>query len=120
MHQPTDVDGSTSGSPDHTDDAAVAGTPVVVRRNAGLAALVGAGASAIAIAYLWRASASGAPLDWVLCLVMVGTMDESRSALMTAALLGAVAEKRARHTIVDITGSKTMDATWPSPLPVLR
>jgi cytoskeleton protein RodZ len=48
------------------------GTPVVVRRNAGLAALVGAGASAIAIAYLWRATSTGTPLDWVLCLAMTG------------------------------------------------
>ena len=35
-------------------------TPVVVRRNAGLAALVGAAASAMAIAYLWRATQTGA------------------------------------------------------------
>ena len=44
--------------------------PVVVRRNAGFAALVGAAASAIAIAYLWRATQSAAPLDWALCGVM--------------------------------------------------
>ena len=44
--------------------------PVEVRRNAGLAALVGAIASAVGIAYLWRAVDSSAPLDWLLCLVM--------------------------------------------------
>ena len=95
MHQPTDVDGSTTGSPDHTDDAAAAGTPVVVRRNAGLAALVGAGASAIAIAYLWRASASGAPLDWALCLVMaaiaalnLANLVDARTPLLVADDLG--------------------------------
>lgn len=44
--------------------------PVVVRRNAGLAALVGAAASAVAIAYLWRASSSGSPLDWAMCAIL--------------------------------------------------
>jgi len=39
---------------------------VEVRRNAGLAALVGGLASAVAIAYLARASATGAVLDWTL------------------------------------------------------
>ncbi|HYO39822.1 MAG TPA: helix-turn-helix domain-containing protein [Nocardioidaceae bacterium] len=43
---------------------------VVVRRNAGLAALVGAAASAVAIAYLWRATQSADVLDWVLCALM--------------------------------------------------
>ncbi|MEO5710963.1 MAG: RodZ domain-containing protein [Nocardioidaceae bacterium] len=94
MHQPTDVDGS-SGSTDRTDDVAVGSTPVVVRRNAGLAALVGAGASAIAIAYLWRASASGAPLDWVLFLVMaaiavlnLANLVDARTPLLVADDLG--------------------------------
>ena len=45
------------------DDTATTGRPVVVRRNAGLAALVGGVASAVAIAYLARAAQSGAPLD---------------------------------------------------------
>ncbi|NUS51103.1 MAG: hypothetical protein HOQ22_08720, partial [Nocardioidaceae bacterium] len=54
------------------DDTATTGRPVVVRRNAGLAALVGGVASAVAIAYLARAAQSGAPLDWLLCLVMAG------------------------------------------------
>ena len=70
MPQPTDLDTVTVHPED--EDTPATGTPVVVRRNAGLAALVGAGASAIAIAYLWRATASGAPLDWALCLVMAG------------------------------------------------
>src|SRR4051812_50202999 len=56
----------------HRDDTVVAGPPVVVRRNAGLAALVGAGASAIAIAYLWRATQSAAPPDRALCPGMAG------------------------------------------------
>jgi cytoskeleton protein RodZ len=41
-----------------------------VRRNATVSVIIGAAASAIAIAYLWRAVATGAPLDWLLCLAM--------------------------------------------------
>ena len=41
-------------------------TEVSVRRNGGLAALVGALASAVAIAWLGRASDTGAVLDWAL------------------------------------------------------
>ncbi len=44
--------------------------PVEVRRNSGVAALVGAVASAVAIAYLARASSTGAALDWVLAAAM--------------------------------------------------
>jgi hypothetical protein len=69
--------------------------PVVVRRNSGLAALIGAAASAIAIAYLWRASQSGALVDWLLCAVMavVGTtylvtLVDSRTPLLVADELG--------------------------------
>jgi hypothetical protein len=77
------------------DETLVAGVPVVVRRNAGLAALVGAGASAIAIAYLWRATQSAAPLDWVLCLVMavvaavfLANLVDARTPLLVADDLG--------------------------------
>ncbi|QZY30399.1 helix-turn-helix domain-containing protein [Nocardioides coralli] len=45
---------------------ALAPEAVVVRRNAGLAALVGGLAAAIAIGYLARAAETGAVLDWVL------------------------------------------------------
>src|SRR3954452_9051540 len=79
----------------HRDETVVAGPPVVVRRNAGLAALVGAGASAIAIAYLWRANQSSAPLDWALCLVMAGVaatfltnLVDARTPLLVADDLG--------------------------------
>ena len=50
------------------DETLLAGTPVVVRRAAGLSAVIGAGASAIAIAYLWRAVETGSVLDWALCV----------------------------------------------------
>ena len=67
MREPSDEPNDHVSSGDET---VLAGTPVVVRRNAGLAAVIGAAASAIAIAYLWRAVDSGAPLDWALCLVL--------------------------------------------------
>jgi cytoskeleton protein RodZ len=93
MPQPTDLD--TTTPPSHDDEVGLTGTPVVVRRNAGLAALVGAGASATAIAYLWRATASGAPLDWVLCLVMaaiaalyLANLVDARTPLLVADDLG--------------------------------
>src|SRR4051794_15445152 len=77
------------------DDTLVVGVPVVVRRNAGLAALVGAGASAIAIAYLWRATSSGAALDWVVCLVM---------ALVAAAFLANLVDARTPLLMADDLG----------------
>ena len=43
---------------------------VEIRRNAGLSAAVGAVASAVGIAYLARATGTGAVLDWLLFLVM--------------------------------------------------
>ena len=83
------------GQPFRHDDSQGAAAPVVVRRNAGLAALVGAGASAIAIAYLWRATASAAPLDWALCLLMAGiaayhlaNLVDARTPLLVADDLG--------------------------------
>ena len=73
----------------------VAGTPVVVRRHAGVAALVGATASAVAIAYLWRASQTMTVLDWALCGVMaviaavyLSSLVDSRTPLLVADDLG--------------------------------
>ena len=51
-------------------DVTAAPDQVEVRRNATVSGVIGAAASAIAIAYLWRAVDSGAPLDWLLCLAM--------------------------------------------------
>ncbi|MGZ4581989.1 MAG: hypothetical protein ACXVXG_15250, partial [Nocardioidaceae bacterium] len=90
-----DTSGHDHGHDHGHDQTLVAGTPVVVRRNAGLAALIGAGASAIAIAYLWRATQSGTVVDWGLCLVMAslaafylsGLLD-SRTPLVVADDLG--------------------------------
>ncbi len=47
--------------------------------------------------------------EGILCLPIVGIMDTARSSDMTDALLRAVVEKRARCTIVDITGIEVMD-----------
>ena len=63
--QPDDEYGGPAGR--SGDESLLAGTPVVVRRAAGLSATIGAGASAIAIAYLWRAVETGSALDWALC-----------------------------------------------------
>jgi hypothetical protein len=53
-----------------TEPLGLAPDPVEVRRNAGVAVLVGAVASAVAIAYLARASSTGSWLDWLLFVVM--------------------------------------------------
>jgi rsbT co-antagonist protein RsbR len=47
--------------------------------------------------------------DRVLCLPVVGVMDSTRGAEMTEALLRGVVEKRARCTIIDVTGIEVMD-----------
>jgi rsbT co-antagonist protein RsbR len=47
--------------------------------------------------------------DGVLCLPVVGVMDTARSAEMTTSLLQAVVDKKARCTIIDITGIDVMD-----------
>jgi cytoskeleton protein RodZ len=83
------------GDSSSSDETLVAGTPVVVRRNAGLAALIGAGASAIAIAYLWRASQSGALVDWALCLSL---------ALIAAFYLSSLVDSRTPLVVADDLG----------------
>lgn len=47
--------------------------------------------------------------EGVLCLPVVGIVDSVRSAQMTDVLLQAIAEKRTRCAIVDITGIEVMD-----------
>jgi len=67
--RPGPTDEEYGGPTDRSgDETLLAGTPVVVRRAAGLSAVIGAGASAIAIAYLWRAVETGSVLDWALCV----------------------------------------------------
>jgi rsbT co-antagonist protein RsbR len=47
--------------------------------------------------------------EGVLCLPVVGVVDSVRSGQMTDVLLQAIAEKRSRCAIVDITGIEVMD-----------
>ena len=68
---------------------------VEVRRNAAVAALVGAGSSAMAIAYVTRAVSTGGVLDWVFGLVLgaVGvsqlvSLVDSRTPLLVADAFG--------------------------------
>ncbi|AKU99874.1 RsbR, positive regulator of sigma-B [Labilithrix luteola] len=47
--------------------------------------------------------------EGILCLPVVGVLDSTRSAEMTEALLTAIVEKKARCSIIDITGIQVMD-----------
>jgi Helix-turn-helix domain len=69
--------------------------PVEVRRRAGLAVALGAGASLVAIAYLARAVSGGNPVDWVLFVVLgaigvvnLGALVDARTPLLVADDLG--------------------------------
>jgi len=92
VHPDTEVLDETRSVP---DEPVVAGTPVVVRRHAGVAALIGAAASAMAIAYLWRASQSMAVLDWALFGVM---------ALVAAGYLASLVDARTPLLVADDLG----------------
>jgi Helix-turn-helix domain len=82
----------------------VAPDPVEVRRNAGLAAVVGAIASGVAIAYLARATSTGAVLDWVLAGVM---------GLLGVAHLAAFVDARTPLLVADTQGVRIrLGGTW--------
>ncbi len=55
--------------PDARPEDATGPPSVTVRRNIAWAAPVAVAASAVAIAYVWRATSTGSILDWLLCLV---------------------------------------------------
>jgi hypothetical protein len=77
---------------------------VEVRRNAGLAAFVGAVASGVAIAYLARATHTGAPLDWVLAAVM---------GVLGIAHLAALVDARTPLLVADTQGVRIrLGNTW--------
>jgi len=63
---------AAGGDVEHSTGSVLSAAPdvVEVRRNGGLAALVGAAASGVAIAYLGRATETGAALDWFLVAAM--------------------------------------------------
>ena len=93
-----------------SDDAARGGQlalapePVDVRRNAGLMAVVGGGAAAIAIAYLARASATGAVWDWALAGVL---------ALIAVFYLAAFVDSRTPLMVADSQGIRVrLGRSW--------
>jgi rsbT co-antagonist protein RsbR len=45
----------------------------------------------------------------VLCVPIVGVLDSARASELTTALLSAVVEKKARYSIIDVTGIEVMD-----------
>jgi hypothetical protein len=77
---------------------------VEVRRNAGLAALVGAIASGVAIAYLARATNTGAAIDWALAAVM---------GVLGVAHLAAFVDARTPLLVADTQGVRIrLGNTW--------
>ena len=87
----------TEGEDEHGPGNDVTEAPEVieVRRNAVVSVVIGAAASAISIAYLWRAVDSSAPLDWLLCLLMgamavvfLRSLLDSRTPLLVADEMG--------------------------------
>jgi Helix-turn-helix domain len=87
-----------------TEPLGLAPDAVEVRRNAGLAAFVGAVASGVAIAYLARATNTGAPLDWVLAAVM---------GVLGIAHLAAFVDARTPLLVADTQGVRIrLGNTW--------
>ena len=98
------TDGQTDGESPTAEPLGLAPDPVEIHRNAGLAALVGGVASAVAIAYLARATDTGAALDWLLFAVM--------GALGVAHLLAFV-DARTPLLVADTQGVRIrLGRTW--------
>ena len=77
---------------------------VEVRRNGGLAAVVGIVAAGVAIAWFSRAIATGAAWDWVLVVV---------TAAIAALWLGAFADARTPLLVADVQGVRArLGRTW--------
>jgi hypothetical protein len=82
----------------------VARDAVEVRRNGGLAALLGAGASTVAIAFLARAVRTGSVLDWTMVVVL---------GLLAAAWLRALVDARTPLLVADNQGVRLrLGRTW--------
>jgi len=87
-----------------TEPLGLAPDAVEVRRNAGLAAFVGALASGVAIAYLARAANTGALLDWGLAAVM---------GVLGIAHLAAFVDARTPLLVADTQGVRIrLGNTW--------
>lgn len=77
---------------------------VEIGRNAVLSAVIGAAASAMAIAYLWRAVSTGAALDWTLCLLL---------GVMAAGFLRSLLDSRTPLFIADELGVRVrLGSQW--------
>jgi hypothetical protein len=104
LHHPDDHDGYEAEEQRAPEPLGLAPDPVEVRRNGGLAALVGAVASTVAIAYLARATGSGSWLDWLLFAVM--------GVLAVTYLLGFV-DARTPLLVADTQGVRIrLGRTW--------
>lgn len=96
-------DGTTEGT-GSTESLSVAPEAVEVRRNGALAAAVGAVAAAIAIAYLARATQTGAALDWMLAVVL---------GLVSIGWLRAFVDARTPLLVADAQGVRIrLGHTW--------
>jgi cytoskeleton protein RodZ len=99
-----DADGEEGEGHRHGEDTLDAPPQVEVRRNAVVSAVLGAAASAIAIAYLWRAAESGFVLDWLLCGVL---------GLFAAVFLHSLLDARTPLLVADEMGVRIrLGTTW--------
>ncbi|KRF34248.1 helix-turn-helix domain-containing protein [Nocardioides sp. Soil805] len=97
-------EGATGTTTGGTESLSVAPDAVEVRRNGALAAAVGAVAAAIAIAYLARATQTGAALDWVLAVVL---------GVFSAGWLRAFVDARTPLLVADAQGVRIrLGRTW--------
>jgi hypothetical protein len=100
-----DADGASQEAGEGTGESlSVAPDVVEVRRNGALAAAVGAVAAAVAIAYLARATQTGAVLDWVLATVL---------GLVSVGWLRAFVDARTPLLVADAQGVRIrLGHTW--------
>ena len=97
-------DAHPDGSSDSGPGLSIAPDTVEVRRNAGLAAVLGAVASAVAILYLSRAAGTGAPLDWALAVA---------TGLLGAGWLVALVDARTPLLVADAQGVRVrLGRSW--------
>ncbi|WP_299057225.1 helix-turn-helix domain-containing protein [uncultured Nocardioides sp.] len=100
----TAVDGEGEGSRAHGPAERPEPRVVEVRRNRVLAGVVGVVAAAVAIAYLGRATTTGAPLDWALTGV---------TAVLAVAWLWSLLDARTPLLVADAHGVRVrLGRTW--------
>ncbi len=104
-NQTEDQTEDQSGEAYDTEEVPLAATRAVeVRRNAGVAAFVGAAASAVAIAYLSRAASTGSAIDWILVSMMT---------VFAVVYLRAFVDARTPLLVADAQGVRIrLGSTW--------